>query len=136
MAASGASVVPGPWGRATDMWGKAAGRCSLQGKPAVLTAILRTELRQTETHTSVRARSTGKGLKRFPKPSTMSSDAKEAKTYNGDKKEDWKAFYDEAVRICRQELGSAGVEWFNGEVEKITGQNLQRVIVRAVTSCR
>ena len=58
----------------------------------------------------------------------MSSDAKEAKTYNGDKKEDWKAFYDEAVRICRQELGSAGVEWFNGEVEKITGQNLQRVI--------
>ena len=40
MAASGASVVPGPWGRATDMWGKAAGRCSLQGKPAVLTAIL------------------------------------------------------------------------------------------------
>ena len=107
-------MVPGPWGRATDMWGKAAGRCSLQGKPAVLTAILRTELRQTETHTSVRARSTGKGLKRFPKPSTMSSDAKEAKTYNGDKKEDWKAFYDEAVRICRQELGSAGVEWFNG----------------------
>ena len=58
----------------------------------------------------------------------MSSDDKEAKTYNGDKKEDWKAFYDEAVRICRQELGSAGVEWFNGEVEKITGQNLQRVI--------
>ena len=40
MAAPGASVVPGPWGRATDMWGKAAGRCSLQGKPAVLTAIL------------------------------------------------------------------------------------------------
>ena len=39
----------------------------------------------------------------------MSSDAKEAKTYNGDKKEDWKAFYDEAVRICRQELGSAGL---------------------------
>ena len=34
----------------------------------------------------------------------MSSDAKEAKTYNGDKKEDWKGFYDEAVRICRQEL--------------------------------
>ena len=55
----------------------------------------------------------------------MSSDAKEAKTYNGDKKEDWKAFYDEAVRICRQELGSAGVEWFNGEVEKITAQNRQ-----------
>ena len=46
----------------------------------------------------------------------MSSDAKEAKTYNGDKKEDWKAFYDEAVRICRQELGSVAVEWFNGEV--------------------
>ena len=58
----------------------------------------------------------------------MSSDDKEAKTYNGDKKEDWKAFYDEAVRICRQELGSAGVDWFNGEVEKITAQNLQRVI--------
>ena len=58
----------------------------------------------------------------------MSSDAKEAKTYNGDKKEDWKAFYDEAVRICRQELGSVAVEWFNGEVETITSQNLQRVI--------
>ena len=27
----------------------------------------------------------------------MSSDDKEAKTYNGDKKEDWKAFYDEAA---------------------------------------
>ena len=29
----------------------------------------------------------------------MSSDAKEAKTYNGDKKEDWKAFYDEAAPV-------------------------------------
>ena len=39
MVAPGVSVVPGPWGRATDIWGRAAGRCFSQSQPAVVTAI-------------------------------------------------------------------------------------------------
>ena len=45
-----------------------------------------------------------------------------------DEKEDWKIFYDDAIRICRQELGSEAVKWFNGEVEEITHENLERTI--------
>ena len=59
-------------------------------------------IQQAGTLAAGRARSTGKGLKRFLKSSTMSSDAKEAKTFNGDKKEDWKGFYDEAVNMDNQ----------------------------------
>ena len=41
LVAPGISVVPGSWGRATDIWGRAAGRCFSQSQPAVVTAILR-----------------------------------------------------------------------------------------------
>ena len=56
----------------------------------------------------------------------MSTDAKKLKLFTGDEKEDWKIFYDDAIRICRQELGSEAVKWFNGEVEDITHENLER----------
>ena len=55
MAAPGAPVVPGPWGRATDIWGKRpelGRRCFLQSQPAVLTAILLKLIQHTGTHGS------------------------------------------------------------------------------------
>ena len=48
----------------------------------------------------------------------MSTDAEDTKLFNGDNKKDWKEFHDDAIRICRQELGSEAVKWFEGEVEE------------------
>ena len=58
----------------------------------------------------------------------MSTDAEDTKLFNGDNKKDWKEFYDDAIRICRQELGSEAVKWFEGEVEEVNAENLQRAI--------
>ena len=58
----------------------------------------------------------------------MSTDAEDTKLFNGDNKKDWKEFYDDAIRICRQELGSEAVKWFEGEVEEVNAENLQRTI--------
>ena len=49
----------------------------------------------------------------------MSSDNTDTeREFDGSDKSKWKAFYDDAVRICRSELGSDGVKWFNGEAEE------------------
>ena len=61
------------------------------------------------------ARSTGNGLARFPSYGTMSSDNSDTeREFDGSDKSKWKTFYDDAVRLCRSELGSDGVKWFNG----------------------
>ena len=52
----------------------------------------------------------------------MSTDAKKLKLFAGDEKEDWKFFYDEAIRICRQELGSEAVKWRVGAHHVVPGR--------------